>query len=633
MLNMRYGNGSHLRIALIAMVAGLVFFIATRPIWQPTLFVAHDYLHVARMSEAARGLAAGHIPLRWSQAFNFGYGMPLFNYYAPLPSLVGAVLILLSVPADWAYRLTIVLATVVTMTGSFYLGKNLSNRWGGLLLMALYTLAPYRALNLFVRGALSEVWGMAFYPWIGLGLLMIAKNSRRGVVWTSLGVAGLALSHNLSLLIFLPLIALWGFVLVVCLLFRNSPSQLQTQLNSKHTWYQWLHWSQAIKQGLVMIGSVVLGLGMSAFYWLPAVVEQKAVWVKAMTTSDYFDFHLHFLYLRQFVTYYWSYGGSGWGPNDDISFFLGYAVIAAVLISGVLLLVWLILKLWFRHRSSSTLRTKLGLIKHLAQTRIDRSHLLIWLTSLFLAGIAILMTTEKTVFIWETLPWWRFIQFPWRYLSAVSFFLAVFSVALTVLLTGKLRLLVVAVLIISSLLSGRIYFWPEKFLDSSDALYYSDPTRISEDLSETLVDYVPIDMPLESQPSSGLLDKNIAFDNLEVLLDRPQEKIFNINSRNDQDLIINIANFPGWQATNNGQAVELFVSENGLLQFPINQGEQRVSLRLTETPIRQLGNLISLIAITTLVGVILYDEMRCRQGCSGLPVILNRRRHPETNAE
>lgn len=610
---MRYGEGKYLRIALVAMVTGLVFFVATRPIWQPTLFVAHDYLHVARMSEAARGLAAGHFPLRWSQAFNFGYGMPLFNYYAPLPSLVGAILILLSLPADWAFRLTIILATVVTMLGSYYLGKNLSNRWGGLLLMALYTLAPYRALNLYVRGALSEAWGMAFYPWIGLGLLMIAKNSRWGAVWTSLGVAGLALSHNLSLMIFLPLIALWGLGLVICLLFKNLPSKLSARQNSKLAWYQKLPWSSAIKNGLVMIGSVVLGLGMTAFYWLPAVVEQKAVWVEDMTTSYYFDFHLHFLYLRQFITSYWGYGGSGWGPNDDISFFLGHAVIASVLISGALLLLWLILKFWLRHRSLTTLKTKLGLLKHLAQTQINRISLLIWLISLFLAGVAILMTTEKTVFIWEAIPWWRFIQFPWRYLSAVSFFLAVVGVALTTFLTGKSRAIVVGVLIASCFLSGRIYFWPEKFLDSSDALYYTDPSRISQDLSGTLVDYVPIDMPVESQPSSGLLNLSESVDQFEVLLDRPHEKLFIINSKNDQDLVINIANFPGWQATINGRVVELSVSEGGLLQLPVEQGEHRISLRLTETPVRQLGNFISIIAISILIGMILYDEMITRQ--------------------
>jgi len=579
---------------LVILISALIFFVATRPIWQPTLFAAHDYLHVARISEAARGLAAGHIPLRWSQAFNFGYGMPLFNYYAPLPSMAGAFLMLSGVSADWAFRLTIVLATVMTMAGSYWLGKSLSNRWGGLLLMALYTLAPYRALNLYIRGALSEAWGMAFYPWIGLGLLMIAKKSRWGVIWTSLGVAGLALSHNLSLMIFLPLIAMWGLALCISLLFNDS-------------------WQVAIKKGLLMIGSVMLGLGMSAFYWLPAFVEQNAVWVESMTTSYYFDFHLHFLYLRQFITYYWGYGGSGWGPNDDISFFLGHAVMAAVLISGALLGLWLILKLWSRNRSLAKVKTKLGLIKNIALTRIDSTSLVIWLTSLLLSGGAILMTTEKTVAIWEALPWWRFIQFPWRYMSAVSFFLAVFGVALTVLLTGKLRLLVILTLLASCLLGGQIYFWPEKFLESSDSLYYTDPKRIANDLSPTLVDYVPKDMPLESSPSSGLIDLDQGVAKLEVLLDRPHEKVFMIDVENDQDLIINIANFPGWQATIGGQDVELSVSEGGFLKLPVKKGEQRISLRLTETPVRKLGNLISIIALSILIGLILYDEMMHRR--------------------
>ena len=72
----------------------MVFLASSWALFQPELFYVHDFLHAARIAEMARGLSDLHIPVRWSQNFGYGYGMPLFQFYAPLPYFFGALLYL-----------------------------------------------------------------------------------------------------------------------------------------------------------------------------------------------------------------------------------------------------------------------------------------------------------------------------------------------------------------------------------------------------------------------------------------------------------------------------------------------------------------------------------------------------------
>jgi uncharacterized membrane protein YfhO len=97
-----------------------------------------------------------------------------------------------------------------------------------------------------------------------------------------------------------------------------------------------------------------------------------------------------------------------------------------------------------------------------------------------------------------------------------------------------------------------------------------------------------------------------------VLLNRPHERVFTLKLDSDRLVLINVAAFAGWKATVNGQPVELGVTDKGLLSLSLTPGEYRISLRLTETPIRQLGNLITVMSATILLAGVLYGEKKRR---------------------
>ena len=64
---------------LLAAIIVTSWHMVVRP-----MFYTHDFLHGARIAEMTRGIKEGVWPVIWSENFAWGYGMPLFEFYAPL---------------------------------------------------------------------------------------------------------------------------------------------------------------------------------------------------------------------------------------------------------------------------------------------------------------------------------------------------------------------------------------------------------------------------------------------------------------------------------------------------------------------------------------------------------------------
>ena len=76
------------------------------------------------------------------------------------------------------------------------------------------------------------------------------------------------------------------------------------------------------KNIVLIILSFILGIGLSSFYLLPAIFEQQFINIDNLRSGN-FDFHKHFVYPQQLITYVWGYGGSTQGLNDNMSFQVG----------------------------------------------------------------------------------------------------------------------------------------------------------------------------------------------------------------------------------------------------------------------------------------------------------------------
>lgn len=572
---------------MIALI--LTVIVTSRSLLHPEFFRVHDYIHGARIAEMSRALLHGHIPVRWSANFGYGYGMPLFSFYAPLPYLIGSLVYLLSGNLLLSVKALWLIPSVVGFLGAYLLGKRLYGFWGGLVAAVLFSLAPYRAVNLFVRGAIGEIWGVMFFPWVLYGLLLIVQRVRHGWSIATLSLIGVILSHNLMTLMFFP----FAFILagISWLLESHRMSRLDR-----------------VQTGIGLVGAFALSIVSTLFYTLPALLEKNFTQVEERILSGYFHYSQHFLYIRQFFKPEWQYGGSQWGPDDDMSFFLGHVQIA-LLFASLLAVLVVVVTLW-RKILAKTCQASYRKLLHAAvrviQPYLSARHALIAVLFPSLA-VSLFLTLHRSIAIWDAISPLQVAQFPWRFLSLSLFFIAMIGGwAVSRLASRRLIMVVTFVVIgISSVVSWQ-YFQPESYLNSSTELYYSDPDRIQQQMSDILPDFIPAGLdPALPPKGERVYDVRQGDAQLVQTVSKTHYSQYQVSVRADATITLPIAWFPGWSVWVNGTRIDSHPNEQGLLEFDLPIGESTVEAVFERTPTRQLADTLSLLGMLAVVSIAL----------------------------
>ncbi len=556
----------------------LIFLASSWSLLKPGFFSFHDFTHGARIAEMTRALEDGHFPVRWSKNFGFGYGMPLFEFYAPLPFYVGSFFYWLGLDLVTSIKILFLICNVGTLLGGFYLGQALTHHkndpkikdLNGLIFATLLTLAPYRAVNLFVRGALSEAWGIMAFPWILLGIVQIIQQKKQAWKTLLLGLIILFLSHNLMTMIFVPFSLVFGL------------AYFYYEINKKESLYQLkgkLVWLEIKKTVFKTAGVYLLAIAACTFYLFPAFLEKNLTQVDKLIleSSGYWNFQLHFLYLRQLFKVNWGYGGSFWGPNDDMSFFLGYPQIISLLISGFFIITEFITR--FKNKK------KFNKINFLFN---------IFLFLLLLSSV--LLTTSKTSFLWEKIELLSYIQFPWRFLSLIILVIALISVFVINQIQHKILLKIIYFLLLfSTLILNYHFFKPDFYLDNPKGVFYEDEQKIRKEMSGILPDYLPTDMKWEIVPVDHLvLNDQLSKNDYKILIDKTQEKLIDFNLTQETKIDLAIAYYPGWQAEIDGLKTIVGKSNTGGIQISLPAGNHKLGIYFGYTTIRLVSDLVSL---------------------------------------
>jgi len=287
-------------------------------IFQQGYFNMHDDLQMMRQLQMEKCFLDGQIPCRWVADMGFGYGLPLFNFYPPLPYLIGQVIRVIGYSFVTTVKLTFALSFIVSGITMYLLVKEFFGRLGGVLSSIFYIWAPYHAVDVYVRGAMNEAWGLAWFPvifWAGYRLVISEKQ--KGIRWIIiLALAWFALltSHNLMVLIFTPFFGLW----ILLHLWRESAWRKIPQLLISGIW----------------------ALGLAAFFSLPVLFERNLIDVGRLT-QGYFEYQAHFVSIRQLlISRFWGYGESAWGvENDGMSFQIGHLLWGLSLVVGIILVI------------------------------------------------------------------------------------------------------------------------------------------------------------------------------------------------------------------------------------------------------------------------------------------------------
>lgn len=521
----------------------------------PGLPISHDGEdHIYRIASFYQSLSEGNIIPRWSGNLNWGYGHPIFMFLYPLPSYSASLLHFLGLGIIDSYK--IILATSFVLSGIFMFSflKEITNEKSALVGSVLFLFAPYRFVDLYVRGAIGEHVAFLFMPLILYFILKIFKLKPKENINTiyiyfillSISFAGFILSHNAISLIFFPFIIAVSFAL-----FINFKS---------------------FKSLLITFFSISAGFLFSLFFWLPAFIEGKYTLRDIVTKNIYAD---RFVDVKDLLYAPWSFGQSG-----ELSVQLGIVQLIILIFSFIII---------FKKYKTNYQNNKLYFI------------------SIFFFIVSVFLMLQQSNFIWEKITTLQKLQFPWRFLSLTTFSLSVIGAITFSKINTKYFNPIFGVVVASAVIIS-ISFWQAKeyrVIDESKLLQsYAGTTDTGESSpiwSVRSMDQFP-KSEIEIISGKGeIINIKRNFNNHSYLISNKE----NIRIRE------NTLYFPGWNLYVNNQKEEFEFqdpSNQGLITFNLEPGLNHINLKFEETKLRLTSNIISVssIIIFLFIPIIFY---------------------------
>lgn len=540
----------------------------------------HDDQQVARLFELDKSLTAGQFPVRWVQDLGFGFGYALFNFYPPLVYYLGEIFHLLGAGFVDATKVVWFIALFGSAAAMYLFVKEVFGKIPGFVSATVYLYAPYHAVDAYVRGALAELFSFVWLPLIFLFTYKLYKDYSHYKIYNSLlaGVflAFLMVTHPLIFLPFFPLFTFWYWSLF--LIYGRRQFKLT-----------------AIRYLLTTLTAFAL----SAFFWLPSLAEKKYTLTDQFLTQNLASYNIHFVCPSQLWNSIWGYGGSIAGCNDGVSFMLGKLLILFGVIS-----LFVCGYMFTRKKYNQG-----GLIA----------------SAVIMLGFCLFMTLEYSKPIWDLVqPLW-YLQFPWRFLEYASFLLAFLSGSIFLIVKKiKPQLIIASIAIVTVIVIEGRYFHPQRILSPQVADKLTDLEDIRSRVSQSSFEYMSKGIAIKSTPSGAYtLDSDHAawevpnYTTLEGnfrqsrFIVSPDRVFLEGTSENGAMLQFPITNFPGWQAK-----IDLYhqipISDDKRLklitiQFPA--GNHGLDLFFADTPVRTIGNIISLLTLLSLP-LIFYGTRR-----------------------
>ncbi len=593
----------------IAALLILFTIFAVAPYFHPGYFWgAHDARHdVYFILEYDQGVRQGNWLVRWCPDFAFGQGYPFFIVYGPLATFIGELFHhFLNFSLTWSVKSVFVIAVIGAALSMYLFVKSWAGKTAGFLAALVYVYIPYHLLDMFVRAALAETLSFLFLPLVLWAMRENVVRPRwKSIVIGAFAYGGLMITSNLVSLLFTPILVLYILMVILIQANREMPFRDMSGESAFPFVGELLHLAAAPAI------SLLLGLGLSAFFWIPAITEFKYVSTKQWY-GGYYDFHHSFTYWHQLFSPHWGFGISEPGPDDDLSFQLG---IVPLLLLSFAIYGWSKLK---------------GEKK--------------WHVGFFLAVsiVAAYLTLGASAWAWDHVPGVRFAQFPWRYLILTTLAVPPTAAALTEWMGQSqkrrwaLTLFMAGIVIVASApyLHVEIVKPPKgsgtleglmRFESTADEMtgvsYVAKKVPKWSPLAEVYVlgKKVTTKVIYSDIPPAGRTGPALGVHSLEMGTN--YEKVWYWAKDDYQRINFFFEYFPGWTAyildpkTGEVQKVIRLTEKNamdpyGRMSVPVIKGAHILLLKFERTPIRKTADTISLatlgfIAASAVVALVL----------------------------
>lgn len=541
-------NKKNLLLALLILLIALSAFVS---LIRPGFFSVFDDMQVMRLDQMHKCILDLQIPCRWVPDLGYFYGYPLFLYYAPLPYYIMEVFHLGGLSLIDSVKIGYALSILVSGVFMFLFARRFFSVVSAFTATILYIYVPFRAADLYVRGAMGEIWGMAALPAVLFGFeYLISKRSRlSGIVFASTVFFYLT-AHNLTVLITLPFVAIWMIIRI-----WNKRTQIK---------------------GMAIYG--LLGVGLSAFYIMPFIFERNLVHVETLT-QGYFNYINHFLSFKQIIfSTHWGFGPSELGASDDVFLGLGPLHFVATLLGGIAV---------FKSKQKS-----------------------LWIAVFLFVFLSLFLSHPRSTFIWEAFSFMNILQFPWRYILLAAFCSSLLGGLFVESIKGVTKPIALgAVILIVAVMYGW-FFRPKDWYQITDDEKLSGK-NLQLATTASIYDYLPktAEIAPDGPAPSTLYSPNTDITVLDSHKGTNQLSYMVATPMSDTNVIIPVYTFPNWVVLVDGNEVETRpFGKLGLVSFLMPFGQHRISATLEKTWPRNLGDWTTVISFITLVVLFVYEK-------------------------
>jgi hypothetical protein len=529
----------------IAIALAILILIFTRALFRGQLIDGHDALaYPPRLTEFAKVIGAHQFPPVWAPDLSNGHGQPLFEFFPPLAYLTELPLYKAGLHLADCIQLPLAVLFAIGAIAVYLISRRLSfSRFASVGASAAWLFAPYHALDVYVSVRVAEATAVAIVPLALLALICVLdRPTLRRILLAAPAIAMVPLAHNVIALLMLPFFAL----IVVA---RAAVSE------------------RPLRTGAGGAAAIAGGMALSAFFWMPSMLEKGFVKTD-LSGAGFFHWSVHILSPSQLLWGHWGFGYSLPGPNDGISFALGWLILALALTGFVIAL-------------RSLNRTRRG-------------------DAIVFAAAAVtgaFMSIEWSSIVWRHAAILQYLQFPWRMECLPALFMPLLALYAFERLAPKVSTAVIVLIVLVNLHHTQ----PKGYLAFDDE-FYAPPLIAQKGLETTMYWAEPHGVQVRLnytgdgliRPPSGLTARTLSWTSTrhEYLVSAPTAA----------SVMESTNYFPGWTVLIDGRETTAAAAPPfGLLSFTIPAGQHLVTVELRPTRVRRLSFILSLCSLAILI--------------------------------
>jgi hypothetical protein len=551
----RGGVLPRLLIACTALLATGVFFVRGNS-------CGHDFdFHLLSWMEVARAWHAGLLYPHWVQDANYGAGEPRLIFYPPASWLLGG---LLGAVTSWhaAPVLFVLLALLAAGSSMYLLAREWAPAPAATLAACLYVANPYAMFVAYERTAFGELLASAWLPL----MVLFALRRRSSIALLGLSVAALWLTNSPAAVVGSYLLALLAVGMWIA---------------ERRPW-----------PALRAAGGMALGLGLAAFYIVPAAFEQRWVQIDRAIIPG-IRVEDSFLFMHTADAFH----------NQVLRTASWILVLEFVGTCAAAYLAW-------KKRAGGGARVVLTAT----------------------LPVILLLQLPISDVLWRHAPHLKFLQFPWRWLMALSVAGCVLAGMAATFRRARWPALAAGAMIIAMAIGGGVLFFQP--CDDEDAVVaqvalfrLGSGTEGTDEYTPVAADNASIQQHLPlvrvlRGAQDDTVDSTVG-DNPEwkagdagTIAARVDAKRWNgehwvagLVSPESGYAVLRLMDYPSWRVTVDGQpVVGRPVRDDGLMAVPVKAGSHAIEVQWTATRDVIAGREVSAIALLALALVVMLER-------------------------